>query len=287
MDFHELLGESVTPEAIEQLETGLTEAIEKIVEDSASEVEELKESAERYAQAMADERQQELTESMDAYKAELESAFSLKEAEYVERIVELKEAAKQYGKYIHDDIVEKADEYTSQYVEEYKQANERMFEKIQAEETAQDILLNVKHVFESFGIDTDQNEAIKQLRMELQESKDQIKSLNNSLHENDIVKRKQLILDELTHGLSMNEQEMIVSAANDILTENVDSFRNVVSIMVNKYSKSNDVEIVKSSENKIYEKVNTNITGENDKPISFSNMRNNKQNIDDINKQII
>lgn len=287
MDFHELLGESVTPEAISQLEIGLTEAIETVVLESEAEIAELKESAERYAVAVVTEREEELKESFLAEKEKLESEFTIKEVEYVTRISQLKEAAREYGKYVHDEIVEKADEYTSQYVEEFKSVNEKMFEKIQNEQTAHDVLLNVKHIFESFGMDTDQNEAIKQLRVELQESKAQIESLNNSLHENDIQKRKQFILDELTKDLSMNEKQVIVSAASDILTENADSFKNVVSIMVSKYAKSDDVEIVKSSENKIYEKVNTNTTGENDDIISFSAMRNNTQNIDDINKQII
>lgn len=286
MDFHELLGESVTSEAITQLEIGLTEAIEQVVQEKDSEVEYLKESAERYAEILADEREAELVESMDAYKAELTSQFEQKEVEYVNRISELKEAAREYGKYVYDDIVEKADAYTAQYTDEFKAKNEKMFEQLQAEETAQDILLNVKHVFESFGMDTDQNEAMRELRVQLAESKAEITTLNNSLYENNIQKRKQLVLDELTKDLSMNEQEIIINASSDIITENVDSFKNIVSIMVSKYTKQADSEIVKTSENKIYEKVNTHNTGESE-TISFSNMRTRNQDVADINKQII
>lgn len=286
MDFHKLLGESVTSEAITQLEIGLTEAIEQVIQEKDSEVEYLKESAERYAEILADEREAELVESMDAYKAELTSQFEQKEVEYVNRISELKEAAREYGKYVYDDIVEKADAYTAQYTDEFKAKNEKMFEQLQAEETAQDILLNVKHVFESFGMDTDQNEAMRELRVQLAESKAEIDTLNNSLYENNIQKRKQLVLDELTKDLSMNEQEIIINASSDIITENVDSFKNIVSIMVSKYTKQADSEIVKTSENKIYEKVNTHNTGESE-TISFSNMRTRNQDVADINKQII
>ena len=284
MDFHELLGESVTADAIDQLEQGLSEAIEQIVDDKDFEIYELTEKAERFAEIMADERQASLVESMEAYKLHLEQDFAVKEAEYVERIANIKESAKEYGKYIYDDIVEKADEYTSQYVEEFKSVNESMFEAIQAEETAKDVLLNVKHVFESFGMDTDQNQVIRDLRDKLQESNSKITLLNNSLYENDIETRKKIILDELTEGLSLNEQQVIVSAASDILTENVNSFKNVVSIMVSKYKKDDDSTFVKNSEKRIFENQKSQ---EQEKIVSFDGMRNGKQTIAEINRQII
>lgn len=290
MDFMTLLGDSVSKEVIEQLEEGLATTIKNAVTEKEIE---LTEKADAYAEYITEQ----LTEKANAYgeyvqaelneKAQsdieaLEEKFAIKESEYVSRIEDIKEAAESWGEMIREDIIEKADTYTEKFVSEYKAKNEEMFEAINKDNTAKDIVESITATLMGFGMDLDQNTAINELKESIAQKDAEIAELNGKLYEDDVSKQKEIILDNMTKNLSLSEKQKVIDAASDILTESVSGFENVVRILVSKYN-SND-EHVDNTKQKINERVNTN---NNKQSVSFKDTFTNGQTVTQIAKTLI
>jgi len=290
MNFTSLLGDSVSKEVIDQLEEGMATTIKNAV---YAKEQELTEQANAYSEYV----QSELAEKADAYgvyikeslaveskesKETLEESFAEKEVSYIERIEEVKQAAEGYAELIFNDIVEKADAYTEHFVEEYQSKNTEMFESIQREQNAHDIVENITSTLAGFGFDVTQNTAIAQLKESVATKDAEISELNGKLYEDDVSKQKELVLEEMTEGLSLSEKQKVVDAASDILTESVGGFKNVVRILVNKYDSNDDR--VETTTKKINERVNTD---NNDEDVSFKDTFTNGQSVNDIANTLI
>ena len=285
MDIKELLKESVSPEVSEQLQQGLTEAIQTVVAEKNMEIADLKEKAEAYGREVenhisekadeygaylierADKYGAYLIERAEAYGHYLQEQFAQKEADYVQQIADLKEKANEYGEYIKQELIEKADQYTAQFVQEYQAKNSNMFEAIQNEQRATDILETFKATLAMFGSSTDNY--TNELKESLNEAKLEIKQLKDRLYENDIAKQKELIVEELTEGLSYSEQQAILTASKDILTESLDSFKNVVNVLVSRKQGEQ-----RQSHNSLQEKINENVNNINNKNNVFDGIKN-------------
>lgn len=290
MNFATLLGDSVSAEVIAQLEEGLATTIKNAVHAKEVELteqanayavyvqEQLEESANAYGKYIEDT----LTEQADNYGAYLKEDFTTREAEYVERIEEVKQAAEGYAELIFNDLVEKADAYTEHFVDEYKAKNTAMFEAIEAEQNARDIVENITSTLASFGFDAEQNAVLTSLKESLQDKERQIATLNHKLYEDDVSKQKALILEEMTSGLSLSERQKIADAASDVLTESISGFKNVIRILVDKYD-SND-NITERTSRKINERVNTSNMNES---VSFKDTYTTNPTVNDIANTLI
>lgn len=290
MNFATLLGDSVSAEVIAQLEEGMATTIKNAVHAKEVELteqanaygkyiqEQLEEQAEAYGQYVHET----LSEQAEEYGVYLQEEFATREAEYVERIEEVKEAAEGYAELIFNDLVEKADDYTEQFVEQYKAENVAMFEAIEKEQHARDVVESITSTLASFGFDTEQNVVMSNLKEALEDKEREIAALNNKLYENDVSKQKALILDEMTSGLSMSEKQKVMDAASDVLTESISGFKNVVRILVDKYDSNED--ITERTSKKINERVNTNNMNES---VSFKGTYTSSPSVDDIANTII
>lgn len=289
MDFTSLLGDSVSPDVIKQLEEGLAVTIKNALDEREADLTEkanlyadyikgeLSEKAEAYGEYVASE----ITEKAEAYGEMLHEEFAQKEVQYINRIDEVKQAAEGYAEMIFDDIVEKADAYTESFVQEYKDENTAMFEKIESENTAKDVVESITATLAGFGFDLNQNKTIKQLKESIAEKDSKISELNGKLFEDDVSKQKALVLDEATAHLSLSEKQKVVDAAGDILTESVSGFKNVVKILVSKYDSNDDR--VDTTTKKINESVNTN----NKQSVSFKGTYTNGQSVSEIASTLI
>ena len=290
MNFATLLGDSVSAEVIAQLEEGMATTIKNAVHAKEVELTEqatayakyVQEHLEEKAEAYGEYVQETLSEQANEYGAYLQEDFAMREVEYVERIEEVKQAAEGYAELIFNDLVEKADSYTEQFVEQYKAENVAMFEAIQGEQHARDVVESISSTLASFGFDTEQNAVMSNLKEALEHKEREIATLNSKLYENDVSKQKALILEEMTSGLSLSERQKVTDAAGDVLTESISGFKNIVRILVDKYD-SND-NITERTSKKINERVNTSNMNES---VSFKGTYTSNPSVSDIASTLI
>lgn len=264
MDFKQLLGESVSDEVITQLNEGITNTISEAVKEKDDELEEMKKELDETKKELeekkceAEKAKDELTESAEAYGEKLKEEFSLKEAEYVQKIADITETAEAYGEYVKQEITESAEAYTNQFINEYKEQHSAKFKALEENTKATDALENVKNILECFNYSLDEQTLVSDLQESVVQKDEEIKQLKEELCENNIAKQKELILEEATQDLSLNEKADVVEAAGNILTEDVEGFKKVVNILV---SKKDSNTLVENTSQKINENINTNKEG--------------------------
>lgn len=299
MDLTSLLGDSVSPDVITQIENGLTEAIAKAVSLKESEHEQeishLKQQANEYGDYLKEQANEygnylhEKANDYGSYLCEQANLYAISvasknihegvvgtELQYAETINELKEQANAYGESIKQDLIEKADAYTKQFISEYKQQHEEMFEAIETEQTAKDIVESIGAVLTSFGVSHDSVDVIKGLHESIKDYKHENNLLQSQIDTMNLDKEKQVIFESMTSHLSLSEKQKVLDVSNNILTESVGHYKTVIKMLVDKHS---DTTIPQNK--KINEQVNNNNNLRNDVTggIKFPTEKNNVQDI--------
>lgn len=193
--------------------------------------EEFKDKATAIFAAAVNEKTEEIRE---AVKAELQESH---EAAIATKIQELEEAA---SSYIEEQVIPKVDQYLTAAISEWLEENELAIESGSKVELAESFLSGLVGLTESFGYQIPENQVDKVAELEtaLSEMKEQMNDLkgqNIELKESVRQAKRQIMLADLTEGLTAVQLEKVQPIIEAVEYRTEEQFSEAVTSVIKSY----------------------------------------------------
>lgn len=193
--------------------------------------EEFKDKATAIFAAAVNEKTEEIRE---AVKAELQESH---EAAIATKIQELEEAA---SSYIEEQVIPKVDQYLTAAISEWLEENELAIESGSKVELAESFLSGLVGLTESFGYQIPENQVDKvdELETALSEMKEQMNALkgqNIELKESVRQAKRQIMLADLTEGLTAVQLEKVQPIIEAVEYRTEEQFSEAVTSVIKSY----------------------------------------------------
>lgn len=193
--------------------------------------EEFKDKATAIFAAAVNEKTEEIRE---AVKAELQES---QEAAIATKIQELEEAA---SSYIEEQVIPKVDQYLTAAISEWLEENELAIESGSKVELAESFLSGLVGLTESFGYQIPENQVDKVAELEtaLSEMKEQMNALkgqNIELKESVRQAKRQIMLADLTEGLTAVQLEKVQPIIEAVEYRTEEQFSEAVTSVIKSY----------------------------------------------------